>query len=126
MNIFNGLQHIGIPTVNFDTSKEFYQKLGFSLIQTENNQGNRVGFFIMNNLTLELYEDNVSTCNGAINHLALDTDNINKAFKEIESLGIKIEDGGIQKLPFWKRGIQYFNFYGPNGEIFEVCQINEE
>ena len=65
-------------------------------MQTENKQGNSVGFFMINNLTLELYEDNISTCSGAINHLALDTDNINKAFKEIKSLGIKIESEEIQ------------------------------
>lgn len=60
---------------------------------------------------------------GAINHLALATDDIAAVFNEIKALpGIEMIDSQIQFLPFWDHGIKYFNFYGPNREIIEICQ----
>ena len=122
--IFNGLQHVGIPTKKFDESRDFYQSLGFKLVNTENNQGSRVGFYQLGSLMLESWEPPQEAPGkvGAINHIALDTNDINRAFTEVQKLNVQFVENGIQSLPYWENGIKYFNFYGPNKEIFEVCQ----
>lgn len=122
--IFNGLQHVGIPTKKFDESGDFYQSLGFKLVNTEDNQGSRVAFYQLGTLMLESWESPQEAPGkvGAINHIALDTNDINRAFAEVQKLNVQFVENGIQSLPYWKNGIKYFNFYGPNKEIFEVCQ----
>lgn len=121
---FKGQQHIGIPTKRFDQSKTFYEELGFKLVNTENNDGSRVGFYQIGSLVLESWEspEEAPEKVGAINHIALDTDNIEIAFKQVQKLNVDYVEDGIQSLPYWENGIKYFNFYGPNKEIFEVCQ----
>ncbi|BDR58067.1 VOC family protein [Xylocopilactobacillus apicola] len=121
-NFFNGLQHIGIPTENFKFSEDVYSKLGFKLIQTEDNQGSKVGFFELGNLILEVWEAETAPTAGAINHFALDTNDIEAAFSFVKGLNLELIDPEIQQLPFWEHGIRYFNFYGPNHEIIEICQ----
>lgn len=122
--IFNGLQHIGIPTKKFKQSQKFYEQLGFKLVNTENNNGSRVGFYQLSSLMIESWESpkEASEKVGAINHIALDTDDIETAFKLVNKLNVQFVEKGIQSLPYWEKGIKYFNFYGPNKEIFEVCQ----
>lgn len=122
--IFNGLQHVGIPTKKFDESGDFYQSLGFKLVNTEDNQGSRVAFYQLGTLMLESWESPQEAPGkvGAINHIALDTNDINCAFAEVQKLNVQFVENGIQSLPYWENGIKYFNFYGPNKEIFEVCQ----
>lgn len=122
--IFNGLQHVGIPTKKFDESGDFYQSLGFKLVNTEDNQGSRVAFYQLGTLMLESWESPQEAPGkvGAINHIALDTNDIKCAFAEVQKLNVQFVENGIQSLPYWENGIKYFNFYGPNKEIFEVCQ----
>ena len=122
--IFNGLQHVGIPTKKFDESGDFYQSLGFKLVNTEDNQGSRVGFYQLGSLMLESWESPQEAPEkiGAINHIALETNDINRAFAEVQKLNVQFVEDGIQSLPYWENGIKYFNFYGPNKEIFEACQ----
>lgn len=122
--IFNGLQHIGVPTKKFEQSKKFYQLLGFKLVNTEDNNGSQVGFYQLGSLMIESWESPAEAPEkvGAINHIALDTDDIAAAFAQVQKLDVEFVENGIQSLPYWENGIKYFNFYGPNKEIFEVCQ----
>ncbi|AXX65079.1 VOC family protein [Bombilactobacillus bombi] len=123
MNKLNGLQHIGIPTNILNETKIFYQTLGFQIIDEEDNNGSCVAFLELNGLILEIWES-LETNNhaGAINHIALDTSDIESVFEWIKSLGLQLIDKNIKSLPFWDNGIRYFNFYGPNKEIIEICQ----
>lgn len=123
MEHLSGLQHVGIPTDDFLKTQKFYENLGFKLVQEEDNAGSHVGFFQLGDLLLEVWEAKVPHQVGAINHLALATDDIAAVFNEIKALpGIEMIDSQIQFLPFWDHGIKYFNFYGPNREIIEICQ----
>ncbi|HIE6527254.1 TPA: VOC family protein [Enterococcus faecium] len=121
----NGLQHIGIPTKDFGASKIFYESLGFSLINEEMNVGSKVGFFELNGTIIEIWEDKTTECRVAIDHLALDTDDIDEVFNSIQDLGYELLDKNIMELPFWENGIRYFNFYGPNHEIIEISQMKK-
>lgn len=120
----NGLQHIGIPTDRFEESQKFYEKLGFELIRIEKNGDNKVGFYKLGSLVLEIWEAEPKGHPGAIDHFALDTNNIESVFTKVKGLGVEFIDKKIQELPFWENGIRYFNFYGPNKEIIEICQKN--
>ena len=51
-----GLQHIGIPTEDIDASATFYRRLGFETALETENEGDRVCFLRLKNLTLEVYE----------------------------------------------------------------------
>ena len=75
---------------------------------------------------MEVYEDKTNSENGAINHFAIATDEIDKTFAHVKKLGFELIDDKIMHLPFFEHGISYFNFYGPNHETIEVCQKNKE
>ena len=62
--------------------------------------------------------------NGAINHFALDSTDIEASFAEAQKLGLNFAEGSIQHIDtFWSNGIRYFNVLGPNHEVIEFCQI---
>lgn len=120
----NGIQHIGIPTKSYTKSIDFYKKIGFNLINEEINGDSRVAFLKIGKEIIEIWEANTTEVTGAIHHIALNTNNIEEDFHDISNIeSIELIDNEIKKLHFWKNGIHYFNFYGPNREIIEICQI---
>ena len=76
-------------------------------------------------LTLEVWTmDPTPMENGAINHFALDSTDIEASFAEAQKLGLNFAEGSIQHIDtFWSNGIRYFNVLGPNHEVIEFCQI---
>lgn len=118
-----GLQHIGIPTDNMEATIEFYNKIGFETVYETVNDGDRVVFLQLNDLILETYEfRNPKKEHGAIDHIALDVNNIEKVFGIIDRLGLNNLNDTIHSLPFWENGVRYFNIVGPNNERIEFCQ----
>ncbi|WEV74379.1 VOC family protein [Bifidobacterium sp. ESL0798] len=119
-------QHSGMPAKDLDETIEFYtKKLGFELVGLFPNGKNRCAFLRYGHLTIETWEgDPVAMKDGAINHWALDTPDIEAAFENAKALGLELKDKEIQSIPaFWDNGIRYFNIYGPNRETIEFCQI---
>ncbi|MCI1659660.1 VOC family protein [Bifidobacterium psychraerophilum] len=120
-----GIQHVGIPTTKLDETIAYYEKLGFTVAGTFPNRDSTCAFLRFANLTLEVWivESTPNTA-GAINHFALNTTDIEKAFEAATELGLNFVEGSIQHIPsFWDKGIAYFNVLGPNGETIEFCQI---
>ncbi|MCF6514962.1 VOC family protein [Lactobacillus sp. S2-2] len=121
---FTGLQHVGIPSENLDKTIAFYEKIGFEKAGQFMNGENRVAFMRYGNLTVETWEgDPVNKEDGAINHLSMNTTDVDAAFKAAKEMGLEVIDSEIQELPFWDNGIRFFNIYGPNHEKLEFCQI---
>lgn len=121
----NGVQHVGIPTTDLEGTIKYYAQLGFETAGIFPNGESRCAFLRLGNLTLEVWtvEETPGTT-GAINHFALDTDDIEHAFEEAKKLELNFVEGSIQHIPtFWNQGIKYFNVLGPNGETIEFCQI---
>ncbi|KFF30666.1 VOC family protein [Bifidobacterium bombi] len=119
-------QHSGMPAKDLDETIEFYtQKLGFELVGIYPNGQNRCAFLRYGCLTIETWEgDSVAMRDGAINHWALDTPDIDAAFENAKALGLELKDSQVRSIPtFWNNGIRYSNVYGPNREIIEFCQI---
>lgn len=120
-----GLQHIGIPTDKIDDTIHFYEGLGFcTVLCTEGKSGQKVAFLKLGDFVIETYE-NCQTAQkaGAIDHFALDVEDIEKAYSIIKSGAYEIIENGIQFLPFWENGVRYFTIRGPNNEKIEFIQM---
>lgn len=119
-----GIQHLGIPVENMELTLKFYGDLGFEEAFSTLNDGKRVVFVKQKNLVIELYEnESVSGILGAIDHVALDVTDIEKAFEFVRTLECDVLDTEIQFLPFWKHGVRFFTIMGPNGEKVEFSQM---
>jgi catechol 2,3-dioxygenase-like lactoylglutathione lyase family enzyme len=124
-DFITGIQHVGIPAGNIETSIEFYRGLGFecALRPSDDAAGCPVAFMSLKNLTVELYEDGKAAMkNGAVDHVALDVTDIEKAFELVKAGGYELLDREIQSLPFWERGVRFFTIVGPNHEKIEFSQ----
>ena len=124
MEFCDGIQHIGIPTDRYDETICFYEKIGFDITYETVNEGNKVGFLKFETLVLEVYESaDVSPRDGAVDHFAVNCNNIDAAYENAVKEGYEIMEPGIRKLPFWANGIRFFIIAGPNKEKIELCQI---
>lgn len=119
-----GIQHIGIPTKGMEASKDFYEKIGFEIRYETVNEGARVIFFGLKNLVLEVYESEEAVQRiGAIEHIAIDVEDIEQVYREICGLNLNTLQDEIHQLPFWDNGVRFFTIKGPNGEKLEFSQF---
>ena len=120
----DGIQHVGIPTDHLENTIHFYEDLGFQVILRtcvpEKNQ--HVAFLKLGNLVIETYKDPVALCDGAINHIALNCLDIEKAYAATLNQKHLVLSNGIEALDFWERGVRFFIIQGPNKERIEFCQ----
>ena len=120
-----GLQHIGIPTKDLAESLIFYTELGFDVIHRNEDPANgaEVNFLKLGNLVLEVYESSdAHMAYGAIEHFAIDVNDIDKTYEFICSRGLNTLEDEIHFLPFWENGVKYFTIEGPNKEKVEFSQ----
>jgi catechol 2,3-dioxygenase-like lactoylglutathione lyase family enzyme len=121
--LVRGLQHIGIPTKEFDATIAFYGSLGFAVIHENRSEGGRVAFLRLNDLVIETYEEPQTAMNaGAIDHIALDVSDIAATYAAVARLGHPALEGSVQTLPFFTRGVSFFTIEGPNKEKVEFSQ----
>lgn len=125
--LFDGVQHLGLPTACFEQTVAFYTDLGFACIYSTVNNGSRVAFLKQGNLVIETYEsDSVAGKAGAWDHVALSCSDIETAFTLIQERRYEIVSDGIEFLPFFSHGVKYFTFLGPNREKVEFNQMLTE
>ena len=121
----NGIQHVGIPTNDIETTVEFYRRLGSEVaLQTVNEEANeKVAFLKLNNLVIETYENKAAKMeSGAIDHVAIDVKDIEKVYELINHAGLNTTRDTIHFLPFWENGVKFFTIEGPNKEKVEFSQ----
>lgn len=125
-----GLQHIGLPVTDIARSVDFYTRLGFHIAMEKEFQDTngivQVKMLELNGLVLEMYqlpaadlEGIRSRRDGHIDHIALDVLSVDRAFEELSAAGITPLEGAPVFLPFWEKGVRYFNIHGPDGERVE-------
>ena len=115
-----GIQHLGIPTGDLNRTIEFYQGLGFEI--TWQNPG-EVAFLQNGTLVIETYAvEEPAMKNGAIDHVALNVQDIEAAWSDAQACGYETEDKSINFLPFFDRGVKFFTIIGPNREKVEFNQ----
>jgi catechol 2,3-dioxygenase-like lactoylglutathione lyase family enzyme len=125
-SFFTGIQHIGIPTNDIKATVDFYKALGFEIASEVflEDDNCKVCFLKMKNLMIETYENHQAALKaGAVDHIALDVNDIDAAFNFVKAGGFKLLNDEIISLPFWSKGIKCFKIEGPNRENVEFCQI---
>ena len=120
-NYITGLQHIGIPTKDFDGTVNFYKGLGFETVMQTKNGSDDVAFLKFGNLVIETYTGETVGTTGAIAHIALDVTDVDTVFNEAKTGGYKMLDSEVNFLKFWD-GVRYFTIEGVNGERVEFNQ----
>lgn len=121
-----GLQHIGLPTNDMEKTIAFYEGLGFTVaLRTVNEAANeQVAFLRLKNVTIETYQNGAAAGKpGAIDHIALDVDDVDAVFELLRAQEYTLLDPAVQFLPFWERGVRFFTILGPNGEKVEFSQM---
>ena len=119
-NNVTGIQHLGVPTGDLNRTIEFYQGLGFELIWQ--NPG-EVAFLQNGTLVIVTYAvEDPAMQNGAIDHVALNVQDIEAAWSDAQACGYETEDKAINFLPFFERGVKFFTIIGPNREKVEFNQ----
>lgn len=115
-----GIQHLGIPTRDIRATMDFYRDLGFETIW-ENGE---VAFMQLGTLVIETYlAEETAQRNGAIDHVALNVNDIEAAWRDAQACGYETQDTEINFLPFFERGVKFFTIIGPNREKVEFNQF---
>lgn len=120
-----GLQHVGLPTNDLKATIAFYEGLGFETVYQVKNEaaGEDVAFLRLKNLTIEAYENGQAAMqSGAIDHIAIDVDDVEAAYRLAQEQGYRIVSNGVEFLPFWQKGVKFFILLGPNQERVEFNQ----
>lgn len=120
-----GLQHVGLPTNDLKATIAFYEGLGFETVYQVKNEaaGEDVAFLRLKNLTIEAYENGRAAMqSGAIDHIAIDVDDVEAAYRLAQEQGYQIVSNGVEFLPFWQNGVKFFILLGPNQERVEFNQ----
>lgn len=120
-----GLQHVGLPTNDLKATIAFYEGLGFETVYQVRNEaaGEDVAFLRLKNLTIEAYENGRAAMqSGAIDHIAIDVDDVEAAYRLAQEQGYRIVSNGVEFLPFWQNGVKFFILLGPNQERVEFNQ----
>lgn len=121
----NGIQHVGIPTNDIETTIHFYETLGFEIaFQTVNKEADeKVAFLKLDNLVVETYENKAAKMEaGAIDHIAIDVKDIEKVYEMINEAELNTTEDIVHFLPFWENGVKFFTIEGPNKEKVEFSQ----
>ena len=80
-----GIQHLGIPTADLNRTIEFYQGLGFEIQWQKSGE---VAFLKLGTLVIETYlVDAPALKNGAIDHVALNVNDIEAAWSDAQACG---------------------------------------
>lgn len=120
-----GIQHVGIPTNDIETTIQFFEKLGFeTALRTINEEADeKVAFLRLHSLVIETYENKAAKLEaGAIDHVAIDVKDIEKVYELVNRTGLNKMQDTIHFLPFWENGVKFFTIEGPNKEKIEFSQ----
>lgn len=128
-----GFQHLGLPVTDLQHSQAFYIRLGFHQVMATTlptaDGDILVVMLEIAGFVLELYQlpgaagaEIGTRGHGHIDHFALDVDDIQQVWAAVTAVGLTpLEDAPVF-LPFWEKGVYYFNILGPDGERVEFNQ----
>lgn len=128
-----GFQHLGLPVTDFAVSKAFYERLGFAEVMYRELPAERgvvkVSMLELRGFVLELFqltgeelEEIKTRRHGHIDHFALDVQDIDATFQAVKDAGLPVLEDAPVFLPFWDKGVYFFNVLGPDGEKVEFNQ----
>ena len=122
-----GIQHIGLPTNDLKKTTEFYESLGFEVFFKTTLPTDYVTFYRLKNIVIEAFQpidgSPAPGKSGAIDHISLDVDDIEATWQAVKAAGYTPLEAEIDGLPYFEKGVRFFNIVGPNAETIEFCQI---
>ena len=122
------LDHIGLQCVSSEENAKFYmEKLGFTLKgKFKSSRGDFYTWFVTNGeVTYEISQksDLPAGMLGRVDHIALNSSDIEADYKKCLDAGLTITTKGIEAIPSrWERGCRYFKFVSPAGDSIEINQ----
>lgn len=126
----SGWNHLGIPTVDIDASRAFYQQFGFEedlCAEVPTDDGlvyvlmMKLGDFVLE--FFQLPGANLPNTDGKIDHIAMDVMDADAAYEEFKEAGFILIEEAPVPLDILDNGVKFFNIRGPNGEKVEFNQI---
>lgn len=130
--LYKGLAHIAIYTVDMEESIAFYEKIGGSVYKRDSVQipegEKKLALVEFGGFLLELIEppagELVPAGEGSIPHFAVYVDDLDKAAAAIKEAGvISFMTPEKKVLPETFGGLQNWFFTGPSGEQIELLQM---
>lgn len=111
----NGVQHVGVPTNDIETTIKFYEALGFKIaFQTVNEAANeKVAFLKLGNLVIETYENKAAKMESG----AIDVKDVEKVHELVTAAGLNTTNDEVHFLPFWENGVKFFTIEGLKARI---------
>jgi catechol 2,3-dioxygenase-like lactoylglutathione lyase family enzyme len=133
-DMLGGWSHLGIPVTEIEKSKAFYRQFGFQEIMHAEIPGDagavKAVMIQQEDFIIELYQlvgDELAEIgtrkDGHIDHIALNVVEIEKAYADLQAVGMTLIEDAPVCIDFWDRGSKYFNLRGPDGEKIEFNQI---
>ena len=122
------LDHIGLQCTNSETDAKWYmEKLGFTLKgKFKSSRGDFYTWFVTNGeVTYEISQnENLDPMlQGKIDHIALNSTDIEADYKACLDAGLTVITNGIEAIPSrWERGCRYFKVRSATGEAIEINQ----
>ncbi len=118
-----GIHHIGLVVKDIEKSIRFYQyHFGFQLKKRWINprNGAQIALIGKGGLTYELIEylKNPYEGQGAYNHVAILTEDVEKEMEELKRKGVSVEEGSSRLIMEGQGKIIFC--YGPDGEMIEL------
>lgn len=121
-NLFSGVEHIGIKTLNMEEGIRFYSDiLGFGFSHRTKPGRVEIAFLRLGGTVVELVEIEAGQTykDGVVNHLALTVFDINKAVAWLKQNQVTLMQEEPKSLG---EGRYNFFFRGPSGEKLELFQ----
>ncbi len=124
--MFKNLHHVSFSVSNIEISVEFYEKLGFELINKYDTDKKKMRVLSGYGFNIELFElqselqdidSNPNSC--GIKHIALRADNIAEVYSNMEKLNINIK-GEIKEAKSILA--KYFFIIDPDGVLIEILE----
>ena len=123
------IAHFGIAVNDVKADAEWYIKMlgceTMGIFFTPN--GEEVHFLKGNGVVYELFQPIVpvpEALEGKIDHLALESENIDQDYLECQKNGYEISRDRVQSLPsYCEYGVNYCLIKSPTGEEIEFCHI---
>lgn len=121
------MAHTGLFIKNISNSIEFYHNIfGFEVIsRLDLSDGTKIAMIQKSDCMIELVQlpEYENYCDGYFNHIAFEVEDIEKAQKEMEKLGIEFE----MEEPVYRKeildGVKFLMFRGPDGEHLEIDEV---
>lgn len=112
--------HVGLFTPNFDAMKKFYtETLGLEIVRTWEEPN--IIFLAAGSTLIELVDKGDSALDSSrpagFDHFAFHVEDVDAAFAELESAGIRIESA-----PRNFKEVRIAFFYDPDGNLLELVE----